>query len=190
MALWLVRGGRNGEREQDALQRGLAIVGWSLLENLSDVKSREQLSALIESKYTGSSKNRIANFTSQIWAFLRRIQEGDLVVMPSKFHATIAIGKVTGPYTYRPDLSPELRNTRPVQWIKTDIPRTAFQQDLLYSFGAFMTVCEISRNDAEERVKAVISGRQDSIVIAKKEEPETAAPQTESEIMPPQDLEC
>ena len=29
------------------------------------------------------------------------------------------------------------------------MPRTAFEQDLLHSFGAFMTVCNISRNDAE-----------------------------------------
>ena len=35
------------------------------------------------------------------------------------------------------------------------IPRTVFPQDLLYSFGAFMTICRIQRNDAEARVKAM-----------------------------------
>ena len=37
MALWLVRAGSSGEREQDALQHNLAIVGWSRLRNLWDL---------------------------------------------------------------------------------------------------------------------------------------------------------
>jgi predicted Mrr-cat superfamily restriction endonuclease len=45
---------------------------------------------------------------------------------------------------------------RPVRWLKAEVPRDVFRQDLLYSFGAFMTVCEISRNDALQRVEAVI----------------------------------
>ena len=36
-----------------------------------------------------------------------------------------------------------------------DIPRSNFEQDLLYSFGAFMSICRISRNDAEARIKAM-----------------------------------
>ena len=32
-------------------------------------------------------------------------------------------------------------------------PRTAFDQDILYSFGAFMTICRIKQ---EDRIKAVI----------------------------------
>ena len=39
-----------------------------------------------------------------------------------------------------------------MEWIVQDIPRTNFDQDLLYSFGAFMTVCQVSRNDAEQRI--------------------------------------
>jgi len=42
-----------------------------------------------------------------------------------------------------------------VKWLNTDIPRSNFDQDILYSFGAFLTVCEIKRNDAEARVRAM-----------------------------------
>ena len=34
-----------------------------------------------------------------------------------------------------------------------EIPRSNFGQDLLYSFGAFMKVCRIGRNDAENQVR-------------------------------------
>ncbi|MGO3090619.1 MAG: restriction endonuclease, partial [Galactobacter sp.] len=44
---------------------------------------------------------------------------------------------------------------RAVEWIRTEIPRPVFEQDLLYSFGAFSTVCEVSRNDAAYRIRVV-----------------------------------
>src|SRR6266571_359724 len=161
MALWLVRAGRNGEREQDALQRNLAIIGWSRLGDLSDIKTKSELRSLLESQYPDSSKSRISNFTGQIWRFLRRISEpNDLIALPLKSQPAVAIGRVTGPYSYKTDLGPEIRYTRPVQWLRTDIPRAAFDQDLLYSLGASMTICQITRNNAEERVRAMLSGKQ------------------------------
>jgi restriction system protein len=42
-----------------------------------------------------------------------------------------------------------------VQWVNLDVPRSAFDQDLLFSFGAIMTICAIKRNDAEKRVRAM-----------------------------------
>jgi restriction system protein len=44
-----------------------------------------------------------------------------------------------------------------VKWIGEAIPRTHFGKDLLFSFGAFMTICRVRRNDAELRLKAMRS---------------------------------
>ena len=88
------------------------------------------------------------------------MQTGDLVILPRKLTSQIAIGQVSGPYRFR-KVNSETRHTRPVEWLQTDIPRTTFEQDLLYSFGAFMTVCNISRNDAARRVTAVLEGKRD-----------------------------
>jgi restriction system protein len=60
---------------------------------------------------------------------------------------------VSGPYKQHPDTGSPVR---PIEWLRKDVPRDAFKQDLLYSFGAFMTVCEITRNDALNRVEQVI----------------------------------
>jgi len=46
---------------------------------------------------------------------------------------------------------------RSINWFSGLIPLTVFPQDLLYSFGAFMTICRIQRNDAEARVKSMAS---------------------------------
>lgn len=58
-------------------------------------------------------------------------------------------------------LGGEHRHTRKVKWVRPDVPRTTFQQDLLYSFGAFLTVCRIRRNNAERRIAAVMEGKSD-----------------------------
>lgn len=161
MSVWLVRAGRNGEREEESIQNNITAIGWVDLPDVSKIESRDELKSLMGRIYPDKKKMAVVNEAGQIWTFLKRMKEGDLVILPSKFSASIAIGEITGPYQYRKDLSNITFHTRPVKWIKTDIPRTAFEQDLLYSLGAFMTVCQIKRNDAENRIKKILSGRLD-----------------------------
>lgn len=157
MAVWMVRAGRHGEREQLALEQGIAVIGWDELPDLSGVSSREDLLTRLESTYREEKRKTLLNWLSQIWSFIAGIHNGDLVALPLKSRSTIAIGRITGPYQYRPDLPLEARHTRPVQWLK-ELPRSAFDQDLLFSLGAFMTVCRIQRNQAEERIQASLTG--------------------------------
>ena len=103
-------------------------------------------------------KKTLLNWRSQIWKFIKEIQIGDLVALPLKQRPFIAFGRVKGPYKYRPDFPPNARHTRPVKW-ETEIPRTQIDQDLLYSLGAAMTVCRIQRNNAEERILALLKGK-------------------------------
>lgn len=161
MALWMVRAGRHGEREALALEKGLSVIGWKELQDLSHITTREALDELCRRTYPDAPANRISNYVGQLWAFRERIKDGDLIVLPLKTRSAIAIGHAKGSYEYRPDLPEDARHTRPTEWLRTDIPRTAFGQDLLYSFGAFMTVCQIRRNNAEERIRAVLAGKPD-----------------------------
>lgn len=154
MAVWLVRAGQHGEDEETALGKGMAIIGWEDLPGLASVKTREQLASLIRKTYPAEGSNKLSNWTAQIWAFRERIQIDDLVVLPLKSRSAIALGRITGPYAYKLD-----RHVRSVKWLKTDIPRSDFDQDLLYSMGAFMTVCQISRNNAEDRINGLLGGR-------------------------------
>jgi len=159
MALWLVRAGRSGEYEDLALKSGRALIGFDEVPDLSSVKSKEELFDILREAYPDRLKNAIFNFRGQLWAFLKRIQEGDLVVLPLKTRSVIAVGRVIGPYEYNLDNPEGARHTRSVEWMRTDIPRSALDQDLLYSIGAFMTVCQIQRNKAEERIRALVQGK-------------------------------
>ncbi|HEX8004587.1 MAG TPA: restriction endonuclease [Mycobacteriales bacterium] len=154
MRAWLTRAGKHGEREQLALDEKVAVVGWGALPDLSRVTSREQIAPMLREAYPDYGDKRVLNHVAQLWAFRDSMTEGDLVVLPLKARAAVAIGRVTGGYAYRPDLPPDAMHTRPVDWF-ADVPRTAIGRDLLHSLGAFLTVCEIRRNNAAERLLAL-----------------------------------
>ncbi|MCX7880522.1 MAG: restriction endonuclease [Ignavibacteria bacterium] len=80
----------------------------------------------------------------------------------------IAIGKVESDYEYK-EINPNIKHIRHVKWLKI-IPRSAFDQDILYSLGASMTVCKIERNEAENRIKQLLKGE---IAPIKEEVPES-----------------
>jgi restriction system protein len=157
MALYMVRGGRQGEQEQTILQNDIVAIGWNRLPDLSKIKTRAELKDLYNSKYEGANQNAVTNMVGQIWRFIHDIQIGDLVALPMKSQPSVSIGKVEGAYEYR-ELAPNVKHTRKVKWLKM-IPRSEFDQDLLYSLGAFMTVCRIERNDAEHRVMSMLGER-------------------------------
>jgi restriction system protein len=156
VSVWTVKGGRRGEREERCLEHGVIGGGWEDIPDLTGVSSKEELSDLCEaSAPTWSSRTR-ANYVAQLWSLRERMVEGELVVLPLKTSGTIAVGRITGRYEHRDDLGSDFRHARAVEWLARDIPRDAFDQDLLYSFGAFLTIGRVQRENAEQRILAAI----------------------------------
>lgn len=162
--VWLTRAGRYGEDEDTALSQGRAIIGFQNVGDLTAFKGVEDLAAEMQKVDSKSRNNehRALNYARQLWTFRSAIQPDDTAVLPLKLRSgQIALGVVAGPYQFV-KINNEFRHTRKVNWVKPDVARSVFKQDLLYSFGAFMTVCRITRNNAEQRVAAVLSGNPDS----------------------------
>lgn len=184
--IFLARAGKNGEDEESALESGLAIIGFVDIPSLKDAKSYDDVYEIVEKSLPGKKTRAIGNFAGQLWAFALSMKEGDLVVLPRKRTSQIAVGRVAGPYKYQ-NVGNEQRHTRAVDWLKPDIPRTVFLQDLLHSFGAFMTVCQISRNDAEKRIQAVLNTGNDPGPVAESIKPKNSKavlPALEAEFTP------
>ena len=158
--VYLIRAGRNGEDEECALENNLAVIGFQDVLSLEAAKDYDAVVKLVKDALPDEKPRVIGNKAGQLWAFAIGMQEGNIIVLPRKLTSQIAIGRVTGPYGYQ-RVNDAFRHTRPVKWLQTDLPRTTFEQDLLYSFGAFLTVCNISRNDAARRVAAVLEGKTD-----------------------------
>lgn len=156
MGIWLFRAGRNGEYEEKFLTDNRIYLTWNNLNiDLTEYKDREKLLHMLEQIYSLEKINTLKNWASQIYPIAHRMEMGDWVVLPSKRTSTIHIGKIVGDYQYEEENGSPYYHYRMIDWFAKDIPRINFDQDILYSFGAFMTVCKITRNDAENRIKAM-----------------------------------
>ncbi|MFC2005981.1 restriction endonuclease [Chloroflexota bacterium] len=173
MSLWMVRAGAHGEQEQGAIDNDVITIGWNELANLSQFDTRNDLKKAFMKAHPSAKKNAMANEVGQVWRFANEIKKGDLVALPLKRQSAIAIGRVTGDYEYK-KIDENILHIRSVDWLKT-IPRSAFEQGILYSFGAFMTVCRITRYDAENKVKKLIQLEDYSV---EEEDIEISTPET------------
>lgn len=156
MALWLARSGKHGQFESQFLEEGRLFLTWDgLNSDLSTVDTREKLQTVLQETYPDFGQGKIRNHTNQIFCFARSMQPEDWIAMPSKLNPTIHFGKIKSDYKHSPGGPDPLFHYREVEWFAQDVPRSNFDQDILYSLGAFLTFCRIKRNDAEARIKAM-----------------------------------
>ncbi|MFD4339027.1 CBS domain-containing protein [Streptomyces anulatus] len=154
MRAWTVRGGEHGQREEYALDKGLVIAGWEEVGDLTSCASIDDLGNILAEVYPDEAARTVENWKHQLWRFIT-MQIGDFVVMPRKFRRVVAIGRLTGPYEHHGDADPGFRHVRRAEWIRTDVERAAIGGDLRDSMGAFLTVSELSRRNAAERVRVL-----------------------------------
>ena len=154
MTLWLVRAGGDGEWDELFRDGNRITIGFEREVDLNAVESRDALKALLQEKYPASSPQRIAASAGQMWTFARVMERGDWVVVPFKTNRTINIAEIVSDYRHTSD---DHSHVRDIHWIRQDIPRSHFDQDILNSFGGLRTVYRVSRNDAERRIRALVA---------------------------------
>ena len=156
MAVWLVRAGAQGQFQEKFLSENRIYVTWDRLNvDLKKLENRDELIDAMRDRYPGVKPKTLINYAGQVWPFAYDIQVGDWVVLPLKRERAIQIGEVTGEYKFLPDGPDPYFHYREVKWIGEAVPRSSFGKDLLNTFGAFMTICRIQRNNAESRLKAM-----------------------------------
>ena len=157
---WLIRAGRDGEREDYNLEHGLASMGWGNLTELTDVPSRDDVTAMVRRALPDASDRSVSSHASQLWALRSQVRMGDLVALPLKTTRQIALGIVTQEYAYRTDEGLDWRHVVSVDWKRTNVPRTAVKRDLLNLLGAPLTIRRISGHDGTWRLhQLLLTGR-------------------------------
>lgn len=154
---WLVRGSKNFAFDNWMLDNGYTAVDFHEVGDLSAASDLPAMRALLSPLMPDKSEKAVGNYAAQLNAFANRISIGDIVVLPLKNVGRLAFGVVTGEYEFLPGTG-ILNHVRAVEWKRPDVARTAINQDLLYSLGAFSTVVQISRNDAAYRLGHVMRG--------------------------------
>jgi len=157
MALWMIRAGRHGEFEDRFLNDSRIYLTWdTFASDLRNVGSRADVAQMLREAWADATEGKIRNHAGQIWSFLREMSPNDMVVVPSKQKRELHFGTITGDVKFDATGEPNYRYYRQVNWL-SDVPRSAMDKDILYSLGAIMTICRISRNDAERRIRAFLN---------------------------------
>ena len=157
MAVWVIRGGRYGEREEEALDNNVMTIGFGHAENLEDSQTQEDIVKEIQRDNVNATPKQVASWSRQLWSFKARIENGDLIVLPRKGQPYIAVGTMAGNYTFRPHME-GLRHSRQVEWINTEVSRNSLPEDLKRSLSADMTVFQPRAPESEKRLKAIATG--------------------------------
>ena len=159
-AAWLIRAGREGEREDYNLANGLASMGWGNLPDLRGASSRDDVSAMIRQALPDAPDGAVRNYARQLWSLRSGVEVGDLVVLPLKTSRRIALGTVTQDYSYRADEESDWRHVVSVDWQRSDVPRSSVEQDLLRSLNAQLTIYSIKDSDDVRRLhELLLTGR-------------------------------
>src|SRR5438270_663626 len=116
MTVWGVRAGSHGEAETYAIENSVVVIGWNDLGDLAGYDTREQIATLMRDTYTDVKPTTLPIWTGEVWAFKERIKEGDIVVLPLKTRSAVAIGRVSGPYSYDENAAPGAYHQRKVAW--------------------------------------------------------------------------
>jgi len=154
MALWLVWAGKYGEHEEKFFTGGrVYLSAEALVPDLCAVKDQADTLRVMTEVHPAERQSRIAIWAERAWNFSMRMKPADWVVAPHRNRPLIAVGEIAGAYTFDPEAEPMDRHYHTVNWIHTEVPRSAIEQDLLLSFNTFLNFCQISKNDAENRVR-------------------------------------
>ena len=167
--VWVIRGGKNGEREQECLAGKRSILYW---ENVGDLSRFDDYYAIREHVRVawadrGYSNHKSSNYAGQMIRFAKWMQPGDLACMPRKGTDVVAVGEVVGEYQQDPDNGD--KHIREINWINESVPRSNIPTHVRNSMYSQKTVFEIRAEGAYQAIKAACS-QDPSLVAAKSEE--------------------
>lgn len=155
----------------DFLGERMIAVGWPDAGDLMDLaEDRDRFKARLRESFPDRSEAWVANAAGQLLRFRHVMQVGELVVYSRKADRTINIGRISGDYTYEPGVSGRYPNRRPVEWLKTELPRDEFSSGCLYEVGSALSVFTIKEH--REELLARLDGEPGLIASAKPVEPE------------------
>jgi restriction system protein len=74
----MVRAGIYGEDETTALEKGLAIIGFKDVNDVSKIKTRDDIIAILKEAFPDDNESRIMNLARQFYSFVHKIEINDL----------------------------------------------------------------------------------------------------------------
>lgn len=166
--LWVVHVANHEASALRAQTEGFVCIGWTKIGDLTSYDTRGKMEAAYRKAYPEAPDATVRACYGQVFRFAHEMAVGDPVVYPIKGSRDILIGEIAGPYRWADDdrrlVENDYCNYRKIKWLKR-VPRIAFSQDALHSFGSFSSV---SRSDDHlEEVIAVLKNEKAVVEMTK-----------------------
>lgn len=108
----------NDRPDIDPLEDKAVRIGWDEVDDLRSIDAtRDAFRKAVAEAYPDQEKSHAAS-AGTLYRFVHEMSDGDIVVSPNRADRTVRIGRICGPYEYRPENS--YKHWRPVEWL---IPR-------------------------------------------------------------------
>lgn len=148
MAIWVNRAGKLGEFENKFIESKRIYCTWDNLPvSIMSFATKQDIQQYFVDSDPEVKVKTAMNWASQVWPFAHEMKTGEIVALPSKIHSTIHFGRIKGDYVYDESAPVVYRHYRPVEWFAMDVPRSCFDQDILFSFGASLTIFRVQQED-------------------------------------------
>jgi len=157
---WGIHISHSRKAAERAQKDGFVCIGWTRLGDLRPHDTLDKIKAHYADRFPEKSRPHINTSAGQVFRFAHEMRVGDPIVYPIKGSRDVLLGKIAGDYRFSDD--PTLQaidaaNVRPVEWLKR-VPRVAFSQAALNSFGAFLSVFVV--DDHLPEIVEVLAGRE------------------------------
>ena len=146
--MWVIRAGQNALYYDKYIQNSKVYIPWDGYKiDLSGIKTRADFRTVVESEKGTNNRTSISNWAGQLYAFTQEIENGDLILIPSKGSHTFCLAIIKGNYHFDENERDKLYHCRDIEILKTDIPKSVFSQSVIYSLGAFRTIFKAKHED-------------------------------------------
>lgn len=119
------------------LDTGYIAIGWSVLGDLRQYADREAFKVALAKHYPNKKAGSRPVDAGILYRFAYEMNEGDIVVYPSKHDRMVNVGRFTGTFEHVADDPDDYPNHRGVEWL-LHAPRSEFGQSVLNEIGAFI----------------------------------------------------
>jgi len=156
--MWMVRAGRNAVLIRDFQEDNYVSVGWTRIEDLSSVMSKEELTVLHEEAYADMKPGNKRLQIGMLSRFRFDIGVGDYVITYNPEYRTYPIGEIISEYKHVADSPGGYNHRRDVKWIGK-VDRDALSLSTKNTVGAIMTLFLLN-DDARDEFLKLLSGEE------------------------------
>ncbi|WIX32854.1 hypothetical protein QO259_18950 [Salinicola sp. JS01] len=157
--------------QQSLRERNVAAIGWGQLATHAEPSiKRQKLVEIYQPLEPQTKQGTIIAGASQVWRFVKEIQDGDGVITYSPVSRLYLMGSISGPMEFHTEWAEQnMPLARPMQWQSQELVRDSLGTGTKNSLCSTLTMLEVLPS-AKDEIPAALKGELTLVVEESSEE--------------------